>query len=93
MLATVQGQRGWTNMTKVELVRARAIVLCAGHCDGTLSSGPGIFEYLVIQSAPTETAHNQIGNTAKATPRPRGPILLSSLNSGIMDSKWLSAGH
>jgi len=76
MLALVQGQWGWANMTKVELVRASAIALLAGQCAGTLSCGPGMFEYLVIHITPAETEKNQSAKAANATLRPLEPVFL-----------------
>jgi len=75
-LASVQGQRGWANMTKVELVRERVITLLAGHRVGTLSLRPGMFEYRIIQKVPADTANNQSAKVANAALRPRAPVLL-----------------
>src|SRR5712691_8461670 len=59
-------------------------MLWAGHCPGAFSVGPGMFEYLFIQSAPADITHNQRPNASNTGARPRPTVLFWSFNSDIL---------
>src|ERR1700685_3220192 len=59
ILALVQEQRGWTNMTRVAWPLTRGMVVAAGQAAGGVGSGFGVLLYFQSIPVPTPTTASQ----------------------------------